>query len=181
MGLSTPLELELPYPEALRMPNPTRKGWSGVTLPWMSTGYEMQLTPIHMLTFYNAIANNGRMVKPFFVSSIQRDGVIIEKKNPEVINPAICSKSTIEKIKITIVVIPVLILTTSDLKILDVIIVTKLAAKIFAILLPTSIVLKISLDFSTMKFMTLPRDPPCSIIWRALSIPIDIKTASEEE
>ncbi len=98
MGLSTPLELELPFPNNLKMPTPNKGSWSGVTLPWMSTGYEMQLTPIHMLTFYNAIANNGRMVKPFFVSSIQRDGVIIEKKNPEVISPAICSKSTIEKI-----------------------------------------------------------------------------------
>ena len=39
------------------MPVPNKGGWSGVTLPWMSTGYEMQLTPIHMLTFYNSVAN----------------------------------------------------------------------------------------------------------------------------
>ena len=46
MGLSTPLELELPYPNALRMPEPNKKGWSGVTLPWMSTGYENGFNPI---------------------------------------------------------------------------------------------------------------------------------------
>ena len=98
MGLSTPLDLELPFPNNLKIPAPNKKGWSGVTLPWMSTGYEMQLTPIHMLTFYNAVANGGRMVNPSFVSAIQRDGIIIEKRIPKVLNPAICSKSTIEKI-----------------------------------------------------------------------------------
>ncbi len=96
MGLSTPLELELPFPNNLKSPIPNKGGWSGVTLPWMSIGYEMQLTPIHMLTFYNAIANQGKMVKPIFTSAISRDGKIIEKHTTQVINPAICSKSTIE-------------------------------------------------------------------------------------
>ncbi|CAI8354955.1 MAG: Peptidoglycan D,D-transpeptidase FtsI [Cryomorphaceae bacterium] len=98
MGLSTPLELELPFPNNLKSPIPNKGGWSGVTLPWMSIGYEMQLTPIHMLTFYNAIANQGKMVKPIFTSAISRDGKIIEKHNTQVINPAICSKSTIEAV-----------------------------------------------------------------------------------
>ena len=98
MGLSTPLKLELPYPNNLRMPIPDKLGWSGVTLPWMSIGYEMQLTPMHMLTFYNAIANNGRMVKPIFVSEIERNGLIIEQKFSNDINPAICSHSTIQSV-----------------------------------------------------------------------------------
>ena len=98
MGLSTPLNLELPYPNNLKMPVPNKGSWSGVTLPWMSTGYEMQLTPIHMLTFYNAVANNGKMIKPVFVSSITKDGMVIEQNKTEVINPAICSKSTIKKV-----------------------------------------------------------------------------------
>ena len=98
MGLSTPLELELPYPNNLKMPVPNKGGWSGVTLPWMSIGYEMQLTPIHMLTFYNAVANKGRMIEPVFVSSITKDGMVIEQNKTEVINPAICSQSTIEKV-----------------------------------------------------------------------------------
>lgn len=98
MGLSTPLELELPFPNNLKSPIPIKGGWSGVTLPWMSIGYEMQLTPIHMLTFYNAIANQGKMVKPIFTSAISRDGKIIEKHTTQVINPTICSKSTIEAV-----------------------------------------------------------------------------------
>ena len=83
MGLSTPLDLELPYPNNLKMPVPNKGSWSGVTLPWMSTGYEMQLTPIHMLTFYNAVANNGKMIEPIFVSSITKDGIVIEQNNTE--------------------------------------------------------------------------------------------------
>ncbi|MDC0249343.1 transpeptidase family protein [Flavobacteriales bacterium] len=103
MGLSTSLELELPFPNNLKSPIPNKGSWSGVTLPWMSIGYEMQLTPIHMLTFYNAIANEGKMVKPIFTSAISRDGKIITKNTTEVINPSICSKATID------VVIPLLI------------------------------------------------------------------------
>jgi cell division protein FtsI (penicillin-binding protein 3) len=108
MGLSTPLELELPFPNNLKSPIPNKGGWSGVTLPWMSIGYEMQLTPIHMLTFYNAIANQGKMVKPIFTSAISRDGKIIKKYTTQIINPSICSKSTIET------VIPLLIGVVED-------------------------------------------------------------------
>jgi cell division protein FtsI (penicillin-binding protein 3) len=98
MGLSTPLDLELPYPNALRMPIPNERGWSGVTLPWMSTGYEMALTPLHVLTFYNAIANRGKMMKPIFTTSISSSGKELVKKSADVINPAICSGSTIDKV-----------------------------------------------------------------------------------
>ena len=98
MGLSTPLQLELPYPPALKMPVPNKGGWSGITLPWMSTGYEMALSPLHMLTFYNAIANKGKMMKPIFTTAILEDGKEIECKKPVVVNPSICSESTIEKI-----------------------------------------------------------------------------------
>lgn len=98
MGLSKALDLELPYPNNLKMPIAYKKSWSGVTLPWMSIGYEMQLTPVHILAFYNAIANKGRMIKPIFVTSINKGNKIIEKFSTEVINPAICSKSTIDKV-----------------------------------------------------------------------------------
>ena len=103
MGLSTSLDLELPFPDNLKSPIPNKGSWSGVTLPWMSIGYEMQLTPIHMLAFYNAVANQGKMVKPIFTSAISRDGKIIEVHATEVINPAICSEATID------VVMPLLI------------------------------------------------------------------------
>ncbi len=98
MGLSTPLELELPYPAGLKMPDPNSNSWSGLSLPWMSTGYEMALTPLHVLTFYNAIANRGKMMKPIFTTSIVSEGRELVKKSPEVINPSICSQSTIDKV-----------------------------------------------------------------------------------
>lgn len=99
MGLSTPLALELPYPDNdLRMPVPNRGGWSGVTLPWMSTGYEMSLSPLHILAFYNAIANKGKMMTPIFSTAIMSNGKVVESKEAEVINPAICSEKTIKQI-----------------------------------------------------------------------------------
>ena len=105
MGLSTPLKLELPFPNFLYSPTPEmaknpklKDAWDGTSLPWMSIGYKNLLTPIHMLTFYNAIANQGKMVKPIFTSAISRDGKIIEERTTKVINPAICSKATIDAV-----------------------------------------------------------------------------------
>ncbi len=98
MGLSTPLDIELPYPSSLKMPAPNTRGWSGVTLPWMSTGYEMALTPLHVLTFYNAIANKGKMMKPVFTTAVEAEGRELIGKPIEVMNPAICSRSTINQI-----------------------------------------------------------------------------------
>jgi cell division protein FtsI (penicillin-binding protein 3) len=99
MGLSTPLALELPYPDNnLRMPVPNKGRWSLVTLPWMSTGYEMSLSPLHILTFYNAIANKGKMMNPMFSTAIMSNGKIVESKKSEVVNPAICSERTIKEI-----------------------------------------------------------------------------------
>ena len=73
--------------------------WSGISLPWISHGYEVSVTPLQILTFYNAVANDGKMVKPRFVKEIRKIGVPIKTFGPEVINPAICSKATIEKAK----------------------------------------------------------------------------------
>ena len=98
MGLCIPLDLELPYPNSLLVKQPGGPGWSGVTLPWMSIGYSLRLTPIHVLTFYNAIANDGVMVKPLFTTKILKDGKLISKNTSEVINSAICSKKTIDEI-----------------------------------------------------------------------------------
>jgi cell division protein FtsI (penicillin-binding protein 3) len=71
--------------------------WSGVTLPWMSIGYEVRQTPLQILSFYNAVANDGEMVKPRFVNSITKKGEVVEKKDPIVIDGTICSSTTIEK------------------------------------------------------------------------------------
>lgn len=73
--------------------------WSGTTLPWMSTGYELMLTPLQVLNFYNAIANNGVMMKPYVVSEIQQYGETIETFKPTIIKRRLASKRTIEKAK----------------------------------------------------------------------------------
>lgn len=76
---------------------PGDKLWSGLSLPMMSHGYEVQLTPLQILTFYNAVANNGKMIKPRFVTEIRRNGTTIETFGTEVIINSIASRSTINK------------------------------------------------------------------------------------
>jgi cell division protein FtsI (penicillin-binding protein 3) len=73
------------------------KSWSNVSLPFMSIGYELLMTPLQVLTFYNAIANDGRMVKPMFVTEVQKAGKTVKTFDSEVINKSICSDATIEK------------------------------------------------------------------------------------
>ena len=75
--------------------SPKSKSWSSVTLPWMAVGYEVALTPLQILTFYNAIANNGKMVKPLFVKEIRKLGKVVETFNPVVLKDSICSKKTV--------------------------------------------------------------------------------------
>ena len=76
-----------------------RKLWSKVSLPWMSIGYEVNVTPMHLLTLYNAIANGGRMMKPQFVTEIRRGEQTIEKFEPVVLSEHIASPESIEKIQ----------------------------------------------------------------------------------
>lgn len=73
--------------------------WSGVSLPQMSYGYELQMTPLQILTFYNAVANNGVMVQPRLVKEIQFHGETVKRFKTKVLNSSICSKSTIKKAK----------------------------------------------------------------------------------
>ena len=80
------------------VPQPSDKNWSNISLPWMAFGYGVSITPLQTLTFYNAVANNGVMVKPQFVSEIKEWNRTIKKYDTEVINPKICSKETILKL-----------------------------------------------------------------------------------
>ena len=101
LGIATPLNLDIPG--AAKKPNirkPTKENWSKTALPWMSIGYETQVPPMNTLAFYNAIANNGVMVKPKFVKAIVKDGQVIEEIPTEVLNPAIASPKTIEQIQV---------------------------------------------------------------------------------
>ncbi len=75
--------------------SPGDAGWSAVSIPWMSVGYEVQLTPLQILNFYNAVANNGKLMKPYLISGIQHFGKRIKSFAPEVLNPEICSEQNI--------------------------------------------------------------------------------------
>lgn len=99
MNLHQPNNVEIAGEGKPMIKNTKDKTWSGVTLPWMSIGYEVSLTPLQILTFYNAVANDGRMVKPKFATEIRKRGKVVKTINTEVINEAICSKGTLEKVK----------------------------------------------------------------------------------
>lgn len=81
------------------IPQPTDPKWSRVTLPWMAFGYGVSVTPLQTLAYYNAVANNGEMVKPLFVSEIKEWNKTIKKYDKVVLNPRICSQETIKKLK----------------------------------------------------------------------------------
>lgn len=99
MGVGQPLGLEILGEAKPSLKNANDKSWSGTTLPWMSIGYEVSMTPLQILTFYNAIANNGKIVKPLFVNEIRDKRNVVKKFNTEVLNEMICSKSTLDKAK----------------------------------------------------------------------------------
>lgn len=79
--------------------HPNDPEWSGLSLTQMSIGYELQITPLQILTFYNAIANNGIMVRPIFAEGLSYRGETVETFETEVINPQICSQTTIAIVK----------------------------------------------------------------------------------
>ena len=87
MGLNKPLGLPFQGEGKPYIPQPTDKHWSAISLPWMAFGYGVSVTPLQTLTLYNAIANNGEMVKPQFVSEIKEWNKTIKKFDKEVINP----------------------------------------------------------------------------------------------
>lgn len=74
--------------------------WSGLSLPWMAIGYEVQQTPLQTLAFYNAVANNGKLVRPIFVKEIIRNNRVVETFEPEVIIDKICSDKTLADLKV---------------------------------------------------------------------------------
>ncbi len=104
MRLNQPLGIEIAGERPPFIKNPTtvvnkKKVWWGTSLPWISHGYEVLITPLQQLTFYNAVANNGTMVKPMFVKEIRSGGQVVEHFEPIVLASNICSKKTIEKVK----------------------------------------------------------------------------------
>ncbi|MBA1340633.1 MAG: hypothetical protein C5S40_00665 [ANME-2 cluster archaeon] len=97
MSLNRPLGLEISGEATPSIKHPdNKKLWSGTSLPWMSIGYAVSLTPMQTLAFYNAIANNGVLVKPMLVKEIRQAGRVIKTFETEVINKRICSRATID-------------------------------------------------------------------------------------
>ena len=99
MSIDQPLHLQIPGEGTPNIKGPKEKYFAKTTLPWMSIGYEVQIPPINILTFYNAIANNGTMVRPRFVTKAVKDGDVVEEYPVEVINKKICSDHTLEQIR----------------------------------------------------------------------------------
>jgi len=78
---------------------PGDKYWSGISLAMIAHGYEIRITPLQTLTFYNAIANNGKMVKPQFVKEIRYHGKLVRRFDSEVLQSSVCSRATLRKVK----------------------------------------------------------------------------------
>ena len=98
-GLNKRLGLPFQGEGIPRVPQPTDKHWSSMSLPSMAFGYEVSITPLQTLTYYNSVANNGEMVKPQFVSEIKEWNNTVKKFDKIVMNPKICSNETVLKLK----------------------------------------------------------------------------------
>jgi cell division protein FtsI (penicillin-binding protein 3) len=102
VGIGEDLKLSINgyLPPKIRMPNTTTTNraeyWSKTTLPWMSIGYETQIAPINTVTFYNAIANNGKMMRPRFVKEFIKDGKVVMTVEPEVIKDQIAKPQSVK-------------------------------------------------------------------------------------
>lgn len=97
-GLGDKFDFDLDGLRTPYIPSPKSPTWSKTDLGQIAMGYSVSVTPLHVLTFYNALANDGKMMKPYLVEDIERDGVILEQKGPVIMNAAICSKATADTV-----------------------------------------------------------------------------------
>ncbi len=100
IGINRPLGLQIAGEGRPYIKTTKSKYWSALSLPWMSIGYEISLAPIHLLALYNAVANNGVMVKPLFVREIRKNGQLVQRFNPVVVNPQIVSPWAVQQAKL---------------------------------------------------------------------------------
>lgn len=99
MRLNEPLGVEISGEGKPFIKSANDPSWSGISLPWISHGYEVSMTPLQILTLYNAVANDGKMVKPMFVKGVQKHGKTVQEYEPVVLKDRIASKETISKVK----------------------------------------------------------------------------------
>lgn len=99
LKLQRPLGLPIAGEGKPVIKEPGDRSFSGITLPWMAMGYEVRLTPLQLLTLYNAVANNGKMMKPILVTEISKVGKTIRKFSPQVRSKRLCSERTCRELK----------------------------------------------------------------------------------
>lgn len=99
LGMHKPLGIELAGEGKPYIITPKSKMWSGIALPWLCVGYNLQITPLQILALYNAVANNGKMVKPMFVKNIKSANGIVKHFPTTVLKEKICSDATTDKLK----------------------------------------------------------------------------------
>lgn len=90
--------IDLPGESKPKVHQPGTPGWSKVTLPWMGFGYSLKVSPLQTLTLYNAVANGGRMMRPYLVNAVVKDGQVLEQHLPQVINRQVCSNETLRQL-----------------------------------------------------------------------------------
>ena len=78
---------------------PGGRFWGPTTLPWMAFGYNLSVSPLQTTVLYNAIANNGRMMKPYLVSAVKEEGILLKQFEPVVTDEAVCSQQTLQQLK----------------------------------------------------------------------------------
>ncbi|HUQ66298.1 MAG TPA: penicillin-binding protein [Flavitalea sp.] len=79
--------------------SPKSKTWSATSLPWMSFGYEVLVSPLQTLMLYNAVANNGKMMKPYLVNEVSQDGIALKTNQPRIVEQSICSEQTLKQLQ----------------------------------------------------------------------------------
>lgn len=99
LKLNKPIGLQITGEGNPRIKERKDKDWYGTTLPWSSIGYEIKVTPMQMITLYNAVANDGKMIKPIFVKQISQTGKLIKEFNTEVMVNQICKPSTLKQLR----------------------------------------------------------------------------------
>jgi putative penicillin-binding protein 2 len=99
MNLNSKLGISITGEGTPKIPQPNQREWSGISLEWMAYGYGVEMTPLQVLTFYNAIANDGVMLKPRMIKEVKQWNKAVQKFDLEIINSNICTQQTATKIK----------------------------------------------------------------------------------
>jgi cell division protein FtsI (penicillin-binding protein 3) len=98
-GLGKKIDFQMAGEAEPYIKNTYDSSWSGISLPWMCHGYEMKVSPLHTLALYNAVANDGKMIKPIVVKEVRKADKVLEEYKTEEVVEKICSDKTLEKVR----------------------------------------------------------------------------------